>query len=91
MNLVYIFITDQSYPLEMLQFLKKLGEHWDKFAKFIGYTEEEVKTLKCSAATTTEKQIRNFTRVWRMPDLTYGKNKEVIEMALHEAGIDTGV
>ena len=43
-----------------------------------------------SSAPTMERQIRNFSKVWRMPDLTSEKNKEVLELALHEAGIDTG-
>jgi hypothetical protein len=78
----------QSYPLEMLRFLRKLGKHWEKFAKFIGFTEDEVKRLK-SSAPTVKRQIRNFSKVWRMPDLTSEKNKEVLELTLHEAGIDT--
>ena len=88
MNLVY-FVTDQSYPLEMLRFLKKLDKHWEKFAEFIGFKEEEVKTLKYSAPT-MEKQLRKFSRVWRMPDLTSEKNDEVLEMTWHKAGIDAG-
>ena len=88
--LTVFFVTDQSYPREMLQFLKKLGKQLEKFAEFIGFTEEEMKTLKSSAAT-MEKQIRKFSRVWRMPDLTFEKNDEVLEMTLRAAGIDTGV
>ena len=86
---LHIFITDQSYSLEMLRFLNKLGKHWEKFAKFIGFAEDEVKRLK-SSAPTTKRQIRNFSKVWRMPDLTFEKNEEVLELTLHEAGIDTG-
>ena len=86
---LHTFITDQSYPLEMLRFLRKLGKQWEKFAKFIGFTEDEVKRLK-SSAPTVKRQIRNFSKVCRMPDLTSEKNKEVLELTLHEAGIDTG-
>ena len=83
-------LTDQSYPWEVLQFLKKLGSKWVEFAKFIGFKQDEVEKLLDIAPKNTIKQIQNFSKVWRMPDLTSRKNDDVLDEVLKKARITTG-
>ena len=91
---VYIIIphcySDQSYPVEVLVFLEKLGKRWEEFALFLGFTGEEISILQHASHGNKEQEIRNFSKVWRMPDLTKRVNDEILHRVLEKANIDPG-
>lgn len=71
--------TDKSYPIELLRELKKLEEdQLEKFALFLGFTEEEVDTLQSNGI------CENFPRVWRMPDLKRCHNEQILQRTLQK-------
>ena len=78
--------ADQSYPVELLIFLEMLGQHWEKFAFFLGFTVEEVDEIQSS-----ESCIGCFQRVWRMPDLKRHNNDEILHLTLKKADIRLGI
>ena len=82
--------TDKSYPVDVWHFLILLDKKWVKFALFIGFNEEEVKTIESSAPNSVHEQIKNFFKVWRMPDLTKSNNKKILEEVVALAGITQG-
>ena len=61
-----------------------------KFARFIGFVEEEVKQLQDLSQPGTKEQVQSFSKVWRMPDLTSSKNDEVLDEMLQTAKIRKG-
>jgi hypothetical protein len=77
----------QSYPLEVLVFLEKLGKHWEEFALFLGFTREDVGTLRELSRHDTRQEIKNFSKVWRMPDFKKRINDEILYGALQMANI----
>ena len=81
---------DQSYPVELLQFLKSLGTKWVEFASYIGFTREDVQKLKDVSTNETSTPIQNFSKLWRMPDLTSGENDKVFDEVLQAAKITLG-
>ena len=86
-----IHSLDKSYPIEVLRYLKMLtiDKSLRKFATFIGFTEEELDKIE-SHSPDTQEQIKTFSKVWRMPDLTERKNEEVLCMVMRKAGINIG-
>lgn len=86
-----IFTTDLSYPVEVFLFLNKLGRHWVEFAQFLGFSVDEVETLQSLSCHVTEDEIRNFSKVWRMPDLKSRKNEEILYHVLQVANITLGM
>lgn len=77
--------------MEVLVFLRDLGEKWVEFAKFIGFEEEEVTRLQDLSPDNITKQIWNFSKLWRMPNLASTKNNEVLYEVLQVANITTGI
>ena len=71
-------------------FLEKLGRHWEEFALFLGFTGEEVGILQRASHGSTEQEIRNFSKVWRMPDLTKQINDDILHHVLEIANINPG-
>ena len=90
-HVYYIHFLDKSYPIEVLHYLKMLtiDKSLRKFATFIGFTEEELDEIE-SHSPDTQEQIKTFSKVWRMPDLTERKNNEVLCMVMRKAGINIG-
>ena len=71
-------------------FLEKLGKHWEEFALFLGFTREDVGTLHESSHHDTRQEIKNFSKVWRMPDFKKRINDEILYGALQMANIRLG-
>ena len=84
---MYKYFIDRSYPVEVLQFLKRLGHRWKEFAIFIGFSEGDIDLLSVGDTNT---QLKNLSKVWRMPDLKHRKNNEVLDEVLKIAGITLG-
>ena len=82
--------TDKSYSVDVWHFLILLGKKWVEFALFIGFNEKEVETIVASAPNNINEQIKNFFKVWRMPDLTESKNKKILEDVVALARITQG-
>ena len=90
-HILSIFSTDQSYPVEVFLFLNKLGKHWVEFAQFLGFSVDEVETLQSLSCHGTEDEIRNFSKVWQMPDLKSRNNDKVLYRVLQVANITLGM
>ena len=90
-SIIIIHFLDKSYPIEVLRYLKKLtiDKSLRKFATFIGFNEEELDEIE-SHLPDIQEQIKIFSKVWRMPDLTEQKNEEMLCMVMHKAGINIG-
>ena len=72
--------------MALLQFLRKLDKEWKKFARFIGFSDDEIRIL---SGVSTSHEWKNFSKVWRMPDLGY-RTEAVLEETSVAANIVLG-
>ena len=80
---------DLSYPAEVLIFLDKLGEKWEGFACFIGFTNDEIDDVKYHSFGNTKQEIKHFSKIWRMPDMKK-KNGDILHRVMNAAKINLG-
>jgi hypothetical protein len=73
-----------------LIFLDKLGEKWEEFAHFLGFTNDEVYDLKYHSFGNTNQEIKNFSKIWRMPEMKR-KNDDILHRVRIAANINLGV
>ena len=90
LRLTYISVTDRSYPVEVLIFLEQLGEKWEDFALFLGFTGQDLRELKDRSGGNTMQEIRHFSKVWRMPDMKQEQNNNILHRVLNTARISFG-
>lgn len=75
--------------MELLIFLDSLGEKWEDYALFLGFTNDEIYGLKRRSFGKTQQEIKNFSKVWRIPDMERA-NDDILHCVLEEANIDLG-
>ena len=85
----FSFSLDKSYPAELLIFLDRLGEKWEFFALFLGFTNGEVRDIRRRSFGKTQQEIKNFSKVWRMPDVEQ-ETEEILHRVLNAANIIIG-
>ena len=88
-NIITTLSLDLSYPAEILIFLDKLGEKWEEFAHFLGFTNDEVYDLKYHSFGNTNQEIKNFSKIWRMPEMKR-KNDDILHRVRIAANINLG-
>ena len=77
--------------MELLIFLEgQLGEKWENFAWFLGFTRDETDDIKSDSYGNAKQEIQNFLKVWRMPDLQQKFNDDILYRVCQKAGIKLG-
>ena len=56
----------------------------------MGFKQVDVEAIESSAPDNCHHQLKNFSKVWRMPDLKKKKNEELLERVLQLAKINIG-
>ena len=79
-----IITTGPCNPPIVEQFLIELKESWICFAKFIGFTQNELKKVQGESV---EQCIQRFMQVWEMPDCGYTKTLRILERVASLADI----
>lgn len=88
--ITYLYFLDKSYPVEVFLFLNKLGKLWIEFALFLGFSNDDIGTLRYLSCCDTKNEIKNFSKVWRMPNLEPRKIDEILHSVIQVANINLG-